>query len=155
MRKALVSLLFLFASFSLFSQTFSLTDTKFAVGSYYRTYGIRFYLSKADVMPDCFSLLDSISSFIKNNPKLKFEIGVHSDSRGSDLANTNITKARAKSIKNYILSKGIDANRLVAKGYGESKLLVPDSKISKLTVKEEIEIAHQKNRRVEFIILAI
>src|SRR3989344_939832 len=156
MRKALVSFLFLFASFSLFSQTFSLTDTNCKVGSYYRSYSTFFYLGKADILPQCFHHLDSIVAFLDTNPTIKLEISYHSDSRSckqQEIMSYKIYEARAKSVTNYFVSKGIDINRLIAKGYGCKKLLTSDSEINKLKTKEEIEAAHQKNRRVEFTIL--
>lgn len=155
MRKALVSLLFLFASSSLFSQTFSLTDTTFSIGSYYRDYRIKFYLGKNDILPDSYPLMDSIADFMKKNANLKFEIGVHTDSRGSEIANNKLSEARAKSVSFYLVGKGIDTKRLTCVGYGESKLLFPDSEVNKQITHGEIEVVHKKNRRVEFTILAI
>lgn len=157
MRKALVSLLFLFASSFLFSQTFSLTDTNIASG-YYRSYSTFFYLGKAELLPQCFSHLDSVVNFLNNNPSIKLEIGYHSDSRSckqQETSSVRLYEARAKSILNYFISKGIDTNRLVAKGFGCKKLLISDNELNKLKTPEEIEAAHQKNRRVEFTILAI
>jgi outer membrane protein OmpA-like peptidoglycan-associated protein len=84
-----------------------------------------------------------------------FEIGVHADSRGSVQTNTTITQHRASFIRDYLISKGIPAERLIAKGYGETKLLISEEKLNALKSKEAYENAQQLNRRVEFKITAI
>lgn len=158
MRKALVSLLFLFASFSLFSQTFSLTDTKCKVGSYYRSYNVLFDLNKTTIRPETSSHLDSIFTFLNNHPTIKLEIGVHTDNRSCESQkhmSVRLHAARARSIADYLIEKGINTDRLVPLGYGCSKLLIKDTEINELKTKEEIEAAHQKNRRLEFTIIAI
>ena len=79
------------------------------------------------------------------NPTLAVELGSHTDSRGSDEFNLDLSKKRAKAAYDYILSKGFSRSRLIGKGYGETKLLnqcVNDSKC------EDAE--HGVNRRTEF-----
>jgi outer membrane protein OmpA-like peptidoglycan-associated protein len=159
MRKALVSVLLLIAlSLSSFSQTFTLTDSQCTVGNYYRTYNLAFDLGKTTLRSESFPHLDSIAAFLNTNSSLKLEIGVHTDSRvcESDITSSRkLHQARAKAIADYMTEQGIAADRLIAKGYGCFHLLITDAAISKLKTKEEIEAAHQKNRRVEFKILAI
>lgn len=158
MKKAFASVLFVFAFSFSFSQTFSLTDTALKVGSYYRTYNMHFHLGKAELLPQCFPHIDSIVLFLSNNPTVKLEISYHSDSRSckqQEIMSSKLYEARAQSIANYFVSKGIDANRFVSKGYGCAKLLIKDVELGKLKTLEEIEAAHQKNRRVEFTIIAI
>lgn len=156
MKKALVSVLLLFAFSFSFSQTFSLTDTTIFSGSCYRSYSIFFDLGKATLRAESYAHLDSVVTFLNNNPKVKLEIDVHSDSRSKNISSsTHLTMNRACSIRDYIVSKGIPSNRLVAKGYDAHKPLISDVEIKKLKTKDEIESAHQKNRRVEFTILAI
>lgn len=154
MRKALVSLLFLFASSFLFSQTFSLSDTNFKVGSYYRSFNVLFDLAKSTLRPDCYPNLDSILTFLNSNPSVKIEIGVHSDYRGTTLANKDLTRSRALSIMNYFISKGIDSKRLTSVGYGEAKPIYSEEEISNCP--KPVPNGLQKtNRRVEYKILAI
>lgn len=135
--------------------TFSLTDTNIVSYGYHRTYNILFDLGKATLRQESFSHLDSVVAFLNNNPKIKLEIGVHSDSRGPQTSGSHLTMNRASAISNYLISKGISIDRLYAKGYSCVRPLITDVQISKLKTKEEIEDAHHKNRRVEFTILAI
>ena len=154
MKKALVVVL-LIAFSSSFSQTFSLNDTQFKVGSYYRTYNISFDLDKTALRPESKPTLDSLITFLNKFPNIKIEIQVHSDSRGSQIANNDLTYNRAKRILDYFISNNIAVSRLTAKGYGEVKPIISDAAISKLKTHDEKEAAYQKNRRVEFKIIAI
>ncbi|GAB4341809.1 MAG: hypothetical protein OHK0038_21550 [Flammeovirgaceae bacterium] len=69
------------------------------------------------------TLLEPIVSVLKENPDLRIEIACHSDSRGEDDYNLNLSQKRAENVKNYLISQGIEALRLEAKGYGETQLL--------------------------------
>jgi outer membrane protein OmpA-like peptidoglycan-associated protein/tetratricopeptide (TPR) repeat protein len=88
--------------------------------------------------------LDKYIQYFDEYPEMTVEIGSHTDSRGSDTYNMKLSEQRAKSVVDYLISKGIDANRLVWKGYGEKQLLVPDAKT---------EAEHQANRRTVFKVL--
>jgi len=88
-----------------------------------------------------------------DNPSFVIELSAHTDSRGGDAENLKLSDARAKSCFDYLVSKGIPAERMVPKGYGEKRLLVTDAEINKLPSKEEKEAGHQKNRRTVFSVL--
>ena len=62
----------------------------------------------------------------------------------------DLSKNRANAAVEHIISKGINPDRIVAKGYGESQLIISDENISQLGSEEEKEAAHQINRRTEF-----
>ncbi|MCW3082713.1 MAG: hypothetical protein JWP12_79 [Bacteroidetes bacterium] len=156
MKKAFTAALLFFAFSLSYSQTFSLTGTQFKVGSFYRTYSILFSLGKSELRPNTPQpILDSVVTFLKNNPTIQLEMDVHADSRLSDRSNTNLTLARAKSILDYLVNKGIEASRLKAAGYGKKKLLITDSQIAKAKTVDEKEALHAQNRRVEFKIIAL
>ena len=82
---------------------------------------------------------------MKSNQKFNIELSAHSDSKGSDAYNLKLSQQRAESSKKYIISKGINADRIVAKGYGESKLLNNCGNDVKCSDDE-----HAVNRRLEF-----
>ncbi len=58
-----------------------------------------------------------------DNPTIWIELGSHTDSRGKDSYNLTLSQKRAESAVQYIISKGIDKNRITAKGYGETQLV--------------------------------
>lgn len=67
--------------------------------------------------------LDKLAFYMEQNPKLSVSIGVHTDSRGDDEANLQLSAKRANAIQTYLLGKNIAANRITAMGYGETQLL--------------------------------
>jgi len=74
---------------------------------------------------------------------MKIEISGHTDSKGSDEYNEKLSKARAGSVRDYMVNKGVMPDRIVAKGYGES---VPVDT-------NDTDEGRQQNRRVEFKVL--
>lgn len=75
---------------------------------------------KTVLRPESKVVLDSILVFFKENPDLVVELGSHTDSRGSDAYNLKLSQGRAQSCVDYLIEKGIPADHLVAKGYGET-----------------------------------
>jgi len=109
---------------------------------------IYFDFDKADIRPDAALELDKIAAFLNSDPKVKIELSAHADSRGSDAYNLKLTQRRADSAVAYLVSKGIAEDRLVAKGYGATKLANHCAKGVECTEEE-----HQWNRRVEFFVI--
>jgi len=103
---------------------------------------------KATLRPESEAVLDSILIFFKDNKDLTIEIGSHTDSRGKDEYNLKLSQARAKSVVDYLIAKGISEDRLVAVGYGETKLTNRCSNGVDCSEEE-----HQKNRRTTFRII--
>lgn len=99
---------------------------------------------KAIIKPISFPVLDDVVDVMQKNPQLHLvEVQGHTDARASDAYNMKLSQARAESARNYLISKGIDASRLTAKGYGESQPIADN------TSKEGMS----QNRRTEFVIL--
>ena len=109
--------------------------------------------NQSSLRTSSFNELDKVVELLNKNMKLKVELGAHTDSRGSDGYNLKLSQERAQSCVNYLTSKGIDKARLHAKGYGETKLLISDVEIAKMSTETLKEKAHQQNRRTEFKIL--
>jgi outer membrane protein OmpA-like peptidoglycan-associated protein len=107
---------------------------------------IYYDLDKFNIRPDAAEELDKLVTILKDNPTLKIELSSHTDVRAPDAYNMRLSQNRAKSAVDYIVSKGVDASRLVAKGYGETQLIVKNAKT---------EEEHQRNRRTEFKILEL
>ena len=106
---------------------------------------IYFDFDKSNIRPDAAKELDKVVQVMNEYPELTIEAGSHTDSRASDAYNMKLSERRAKSTVKYIVSKGIDASRIVHKGYGETQLVNRCSNGVKCS-KEE----HQANRRTEF-----
>jgi outer membrane protein OmpA-like peptidoglycan-associated protein len=104
-----------------------------------------FEFNKAELIPQSKQTLDKIVLAMKLNNRFDIELGAHSDSKGSDAYNLNLSEQRALAARIYMLSKGADALRISAKGYGESKLL-NNCNDSILCSEDE----HAVNRRLEF-----
>jgi outer membrane protein OmpA-like peptidoglycan-associated protein/tetratricopeptide (TPR) repeat protein len=111
---------------------------------------IYYDLDRAEIRPDAAVELDKLVTILEDNPEIKIELSSHTDSRQTAAYNDELSKRRAQSAVNYIVSKGIEQGRLVARGYGESQLLISDDEINKLPTEEAKEQAHQRNRRTEF-----
>lgn len=105
---------------------------------------IYYDLDKAEIRSDAALILDSLVQIMNDNPEISIELGSHTDSRAPDDYNMDLSQRRAKSAVDYIISQGINKKRIVAKGYGETKLIVPSA---------ETEEEHQRNRRTEFKVL--
>jgi Outer membrane protein and related peptidoglycan-associated (lipo)proteins len=90
--------------------------------------------------------LDKLVQVLKNNPTMEIMVKGHTDSRGSDQYNLNLSDRRARAAVQYVISKGIAKNRIAGKGFGESE--------PKVDCKENCtEEDHAKNRRNEFLIV--
>ncbi|MEZ0541375.1 OmpA family protein [Fibrella arboris] len=107
----------------------------------YISHGINFDVNKAVIKPASMGEINAIVTILKQNPALKFEVGGHTDADGDDASNLKLSEARAGAVKAQLVSMGIDAGRLMTKGYGETKP-IGDNK----TVEGKTE-----NRRVEFV----
>lgn len=106
---------------------------------------IQFAYNDSTILPASDGLLQDIATVLKDTPRIKkVEIGGHASSEGSDSHNLDLSDRRAKAVMKWLVDRGgVDAGRLTAKGYGETKPLVtPD----------DTEADREKNRRVEFLI---
>jgi outer membrane protein OmpA-like peptidoglycan-associated protein len=91
---------------------------------------------------------DYLLKLMRDKPGLRIEIMSHTDSRGNDDYNMALSQQRAQSVVNYLVDKGISRDRLVAKGYGETRLKNRCANGVDCT-----EAEHQQNRRTEFRII--
>lgn len=102
------------------------------------------------IRPDAAVELDKLAKLLKDNPEIDIELGSHTDSRGSDRYNERLSARRAHAAIQYLIERGIAANRLTWKGYGEK---VPVNGCTNGVICTEEE--HQQNRRTEFQVTKI
>jgi outer membrane protein OmpA-like peptidoglycan-associated protein len=110
---------------------------------------VYFDFDKADLKPESYPALDEVVRMLNYYPNMEIELSAHTDSKGSDTYNLKLSDARAKSVLDYLVSKGIEASRLTSKGYGES---VPVDSNTNPDGTDNPE-GRQKNRRTEFKVL--
>jgi len=104
------------------------------------TIDIKFDFDKAVVKPKYHDELGKFAEVLKNHPEINLVIEGHTDSVGKDDYNLKLSQKRADAVRTYIIEKfGIDANRLTAKGYGETRPVYDN----------RVKIGRDKNRRVE------
>ncbi len=101
---------------------------------------IFFDTDKSVLRPESYSELNRLKKMLTENPTLKIEISGHTDTQGSYNHNIELSKSRAKAVVDYLISKGINANRLTSRGVSW------DEPVST----NKTEVGRQLNRRVEF-----
>jgi outer membrane protein OmpA-like peptidoglycan-associated protein/tetratricopeptide (TPR) repeat protein len=106
---------------------------------------IFFEFNKSNITKEGAFELDKLVQVMKNNTNMVIMVKSHTDNRGSDSFNMNLSDRRAKATVQYVISKGIAKDRIEGKGYGESE---PKVQCDKCTTEE-----HAKNRRSEFMIV--
>ncbi|HRO76098.1 MAG TPA: OmpA family protein [Crocinitomicaceae bacterium] len=119
--------------------------TPFKVAAVIRLNNIFFETAKATLLQESQMELDNLVKILNENPKMKIEIRGHTDNVGSDAANQTLSENRAKSVVDYLVSKGISASRLTSAGFGEKQ---PEAT-------NDTEEGRAINRRVEFKIISI
>ncbi|AEI48068.1 OmpA family protein [Runella slithyformis] len=118
---------------------------RLAVNKTFVLENIYYDLDKFNIRSDAAVELDKLVQILKDNPTVSIELSSHTDARASESYNNKLSQNRAQSAVDYIVTKGIEKERLIAKGYGESRLIIKEAKT---------EEEHQKNRRTEFTILS-
>lgn len=110
---------------------------------------VYFAFNKAVVLEESFAALDKLAQMLTANPSVSVEISGHTDSKGDDTYNQKLSQNRAKSVVDYLISKGIERSLLVAKGYGETAPVAPNTNDDG----SDNEEGREKNRRTEFKVI--
>jgi outer membrane protein OmpA-like peptidoglycan-associated protein len=106
-----------------------------------RLYGILFDFNSATIRPDSKPVLDEVLDLLKSEPAWQLTIEGHTDAIGSDDRNQALSQQRADAVRAYLVAGGVDASRLVAAGFGESKPVADNA----------TELGRAQNRRVELV----
>jgi outer membrane protein OmpA-like peptidoglycan-associated protein len=113
------------------------------VGQTVRLNNLFFDFNKSVLKSESFAELDRLVALLSATPTMEVLIAGHTDNVGNDASNKNLSEARAKAVKNYLISKNIEAKRLKTTGFGKAKPLTSN----------DSEEGRSQNRRVEFTIL--
>ena len=105
--------------------------------------GVLFKLNEADLMPGAMRTIDQLAQFLKNHPEYNASIEGHTDSTGRASYNQQLSERRAESVSTAIQVRGIDAERLMAKGLGENYPVATN----------DTDAGRQQNRRVEIVLI--
>ncbi|GAB3974982.1 hypothetical protein GCM10028806_31730 [Spirosoma terrae] len=122
----------------------------YGVGDVFQLKNIYYDLNKFFIRADAAKELDHVLAILKEYPEMQIELRSHTDSRATDSYNIRLSENRARAALDYLVSRGISAKRLVARGYGESEIV--NGCVDGVNCTEE---EHQANRRTEFKILAV
>jgi outer membrane protein OmpA-like peptidoglycan-associated protein len=106
-------------------------------------YGINFDPGTSNLTQKSISIMEQLVEMIKQRPNLKIEVGGHSDSDGDATANIKLSLARAQKVVDWLISKGVEKNKLTAKGYGSSSPIADNNS----------EEGKATNRRVELKVI--
>src|SRR5690606_16559219 len=120
----------------------------YKVGDRFVLENIYYDFDKHNIRPDAALILDKLVATMRDNPTLHIELSSHTDSRGTHRYNMQLSQRRAQAAVDYLVSRGIARDRLVARGYGETKLVNKCSDGVPCSVAE-----HQANRRTEVEVL--
>ncbi|HRJ16954.1 MAG TPA: OmpA family protein, partial [Saprospiraceae bacterium] len=112
-----------------------------------RLENIYYDFDRWDIRTDAQPTLDKLARLLLINPGIRIQLGSHTDCRGNDRYNQDLSQKRAQSAVDYLIAKGIQPDRLSAQGFGES---APEASCLCTRCTEE---EHQRNRRTTFKIL--
>lgn len=112
------------------------------VGATVNLRNVLFVQSKAELLPESFDELNVVIKFLQENPAVKIELGGHTDNRGIHADNVRLSQARVNTVKQYLVSNGVNPKRITGKGYGGTRPIASN----------DTEDTRKMNRRVEFTI---
>ena len=113
---------------------------------------VKYEFDRSNVEESSKAILDTtVLKLMVNNPELVIEIQSHTDNKGSDSYNMKLSQKRAESVVQYLISKGIDAKRLKAQGYGETKPIAPNTNADG----SDNPAGRARNRRTDFKIIGV
>jgi peptidoglycan-associated lipoprotein len=133
---------------------------------------ILYEFARWELLPQYQDSLNGLITTLQDNPGLIIELASHTDSRGTQEVNDTLSQRRAQSVVNYLIDRGIDSRRLVARGYGKrvpraiegtiiregytfsAGTILTESYINSLPSEAHRDVAHQLNRRTEFRVIS-
>lgn len=105
--------------------------------------GVNFDFDQDAIRPDAAPVLDEAAAILRDNPDIKIVVEGHTDALGDEQYNLDLSIRRAEAVYRYLVNKGVDPERMVIEGYGESRPVADN----------ETEAGRAQNRRVELRVL--
>jgi outer membrane protein OmpA-like peptidoglycan-associated protein len=124
-------------------KTVLIKEEEVKIGAKFTLDHILFERASAQLLPESFEELDEVVELMKKHPKMRIELRGHTDSTGLHVHNVKLSRMRANSCKQYIVSKGISENRIKVTAYGGLEPVADNS----------TQEGRQKNRRVEMVVV--
>lgn len=103
--------------------------------------GVHFDYNKADIRPEDEALLDEAADTLNAHPSVTIYVDGYCDATGTDDYNQKLAQQRAQAVANYLVGKGVDRNRLIARGFGRTHFVAPN----------DTDDGRAQNRRVELV----
>ncbi|MBW6391954.1 MULTISPECIES: OmpA family protein [Halomonadaceae] len=100
---------------------------------------VTFAFDSAEIRESAYPILDQVAATLRENPRMRVSIEGHTDSIGSNQYNQDLSQRRADSVRDFLVSRGIDSNRMTTRGYGEEQPIATN----------ETDAGRAQNRRVE------
>lgn len=104
---------------------------------------VKFEYARAELDSEAMSVLEQVAGLLRKNPDQVIEVSAHTDSQGTALGNLAVTNARAGVVREYLLSKGVNATQVMARGYGSMRPVAAN----------DTGDGRQQNRRIEITVL--
>ncbi|HEV2670849.1 MAG TPA: OmpA family protein [Gemmatimonadales bacterium] len=102
--------------------------------------GVTFEPGRSTLKPDSYTILDLVATSLVGNPDIRIEIAGHTDNTGSAATNTRLSQARADAVRTYLASKGVAPDRMVAKGYGPTQPVAPNTTADGRALNRRVEL---------------
>lgn len=128
----------------------AVVEPELSVGKTFTLENLYYDFDKHEIRPDAARVLDQLLETMREYPTLKIELSSHTDSRGNEQYNLALSQRRAQAAVDYLVGQGIARSRIIAKGYGETRLINACGNDVDCT-----EEQHQQNRRTEVTVLEL
>ncbi len=106
--------------------------------------GVNFRTGSAELTPESFSVLDGVVASIQQSPETGFEVSGHTDDKGNPVKNQMLSQARAQTVANYFIEKGVAAKRLKVMGYGSAKPITSNRSAEGRAMNRRVELNRLK-----------
>jgi outer membrane protein OmpA-like peptidoglycan-associated protein len=113
----------------------------FGTGASLVLQGVNFETGKAVLLPESQAILDRVATSLVDNPTVTVEVGGHTDNTGRKATNVRLSQARANTVRDYLIGKGVDGTRITAKGYGPDQPVAENTTVAGRAANRRVELS--------------